>query len=158
SYSYYMSDGPTPFNFDTLSELSESASARITLIPHSDLQINLSTNYNFVTESFGNLGIRAQWKPKDDYDIYLSTYYDLNNMEWNKRVDTRMSLKLSDEWKLSYSGSVYFDDFDIRNSVISVVRDLHCREISINYRQSTKSIWLDFSINAFPTESITIGG
>ncbi len=158
SYSYYMSEGPTPFNFDTLSELSESASARITLIPYNDLQINLSTNYNFVTESFGNLGIRAQWKPKDDYDIYLSTYYDLNNMEWNKRVDTRMSLKLSDEWKLSYSGSVYFDDFDIRNSVISVVRDLHCREISINYRQSTKSIWLDFSINAFPTESITIGG
>jgi hypothetical protein len=79
-------------------------------------------------------------------------------MEWNKRIDTRMSLKISDEWKMSYSGSVYFDDFDIRNSVISVVRDLHCREISINYRQSTQSIWLDFKINAFPTESITIGG
>jgi hypothetical protein len=158
SYSYYMSEGPTPFNFDTLSPLTESAKASIVLNPTDTLQVNLSTNYNFVNESFGNLGIKAQWKPKDDYDIYVSTYYDLNNMQWNKKVDTKMALKLSDEWKMTYSGSVYFDDFDIRNSVISVVKDLHCREISINYRQSTQSIWLDFKINAFPTESITIGG
>jgi hypothetical protein len=158
SYNYYMSEGPTPFNFDVLSPLTESASASIVLKPRDDLQINLSTNYNFVSESFGSLGARLQWKPKGDHNIYLSTYYDLNKKQWNKRIDTRMSLKLSDEWKLSYSGSVYFDKFDIRNSVISVVRDLHCREISINYRQSTKSIWVDFSIKAFPTETITIGG
>lgn len=157
SYSYYMSEGPTPFNFDTLSSLSESATASVVLKPNNDLQVNLSTNYNFVSESFGNLGARVRWKPKEKYDIYLSTYYDLNNMQWNKKVDTKMALKLSDEWRMTYSGSVYFDDFDIRNSVISVVRDLHCREISINYRQSTQSIWLDFKINAFPTESITIG-
>jgi len=158
SYNYYMSEGPTPFNFDVISPLTESASASVVLKPRDNLQINLSTNYNFVSESFGSLGTRIQWKPKDEYDIYLSTSFDLNNMEWNKRIDTRMSLKLSEEWKLAYSGSVYFDDFDIRNSVISVVRDLHCREISINYKQSTQSIWVDFQINAFPTESITIGG
>jgi len=158
SYNYYMSEGPTPFNFDTLSPLTESASASVVLRPRDDLQINLSTNYNFVSESFGSLGARVRWRPKGEHDIYLSSSYDLNKMEWNKRIDTRMSLKISDEWKMSYSGSVYFDDFDIRNSVISVVRDLHCREISINYRQSTQSIWLDFKINAFPTESITIGG
>ncbi len=157
SYSYYMSEGPTPFNFDTLSELSESASASVVLKPADNLQINLSTNYNFVTESFGSLGARLQWKPKGEHDVYLSTSYNLNNMEWSKRVDTRLSLNISEDWRMSYSGTVYFDDFDIRNSVISVVRDLHCREISINYRQSTKAIWLDFKINAFPTESITIG-
>ena len=158
SYNYYMSEGPTPFNFDTLSPLTESASASVVLRPRDDLQINLSTNYNFVSESFGSLGARVRWRPKGEHDIYLSSSYDLNNMQWSKRIDTRLSLKLSDEWKMSYSGSVYFDDFDIRNSVISVVRDLHCREISINYRQSTQSIWVDFKINAFPTESITIGG
>jgi len=158
SYSYYMSEGPTPFNFDTLSPLTESVKASVVLNPTDTLQLNLSTNYNFVSESFGNLGIRAQWKPKDDYDIYVSTYYDLNNLQWNKKIDTKMALKLTDQWKLTYSGSVYFDDFDVKNSVISVVRDLHCREISINYKQSTQSVWLDFKINAFPTESITIGG
>jgi len=158
SYSYYMSEGPTPFNFDTLSPLTESAKASVVLKPMDDLQINLSTNYNFVSESFGNMGIKAQWKPKNDYNISISTYYDLNNLQWNKKVDTKMALKLSEKWKMTYSGSVYFDDFDIKNSVISVVRDLHCREISINYKQSTQSIWLDFKINAFPTESITIGG
>lgn len=157
SYNYYMSEGPTPFNFDALSPLTESASASVVLKPRDNLQINLSTNYNFVSESFGSLGARVQWKPKDDYNIYLNTYYDLNKNSWNKRIDTKMSLKLSDDWRLSYSGSLYFDKFDIRNSVISVVRDLHCREISINYRQSTKSVWVDFRINAFPTESFTIG-
>ena len=157
SYSYYMSEGPTPFNFDVLSPLSESASASVVIKPTDDLQLNLSTNYNFVTESFGSLGARLQWRPKGEHSISLNTYYDLNKMKWNERVDARMSLKLSDDWKLSYSGSVYFDKFDVRNSVISVVRDLHCREMSINYRQSTKSIWVDFSIKAFPTESITIG-
>lgn len=158
SYNYYMSEGPTPFNFDVLSPLTESASASVVLRPRDDLQINLSTNYNFVIESFGSLGARIQWKPKGEHDINLSTNYDLNKMQWNKRIDTKMSLKLSEEWKISYSGSIFFDDFDIRNSVISVVRDLHCREISINYRQSTQSIWVDFKIKAFPTESITIGG
>ncbi|HBY57921.1 MAG TPA: hypothetical protein DEG96_08720 [Candidatus Atribacteria bacterium] len=158
SYNYYMSEGPTPFNFDLLSPLNEYASASIVLKPRDDLQINLATNYNFVSESFGSLGARLQWEPKGEHDIYLSSYYDLNKREWNKRIDTRMSLKLSEEWKMSYSGSLYFDDFDIRNSVISVVKDLHCREISINYKQSTKSIWVDFSIKAFPTETITVGG
>lgn len=153
-----MSEGPTPFNFDVLSPLTESTSASVVLKPQDNLQINISTNYNFVTASFGSLGVKLQWKPKQEHNISLSSYYDLNNKEWNKRIDTKMSLTLSDEWKLSYSGSVYFDKFDIRNSVISVVRDLHCREISINYRQSTKSVWVDFKINAFPTESITIGG
>ena len=158
SYSYYMSEGPTPFNFDVLSPLTESATASVVLKPRDDLQLNLSTNYNFVTDSFGTLGARLQWRPKGEHDIYLNTYYDLNKMEWNKRIDTKMALKISDDWKLSYSGSLYFDKFDVRNSVISVVRDLHCREISINYRQSTKSVWLDFSIKAFPTETFTIGG
>ncbi len=157
SYNYYMSEGPTPFNFDALSPLTESASASIVLKPRDNLQINLSTNYNFVSESFGSLGARVQWKPKDDYNINLNTYYDLNKKSWNKRVDAKMSLKLSDDWRLTYSGSLYFDKLDIKNSVISVVRDLHCREISINYRQSTKSVWVDFRINAFPTESFTIG-
>lgn len=158
SYSYYMSEGPTPFIFDALSPLTETASASIVLKPIDSIQLNLSTNYNFVTESFGSLGARLQWIPKKDYDINLSTYYDLNKKEWNKRIDAKMALKMSDDWKLSYSGSIYFDDFDIKNSVISVVRDLHCREISINYRQSTKSVWVDFSIKAFPTESFSIGG
>ena len=158
SYSYYMSEGPTPFNFDTLSPLSESASASITLKPGNDLQINLSTNYNFVSESFGSLGAKLQWNPKDEHSVSLSTYYDLNKMKWSDRIDTKITLKLSDEWKVNYSGSLYFNKFDIKNSVISVVRDLHCREVSINYRQSSKSIWVDFSIKAFPTESITIGG
>ena len=158
SYNYYMSEGPTPFNFDTLSPLTESANTSVVLKPRDNLQITLSTNYNFISESFGSLGTRIQWKPKGEHDIYLSTSYDLNNMQWSKRVDTRMSLKLSEEWKMTYSGSVYFDAFDVRNSVISVVRDLHCREISINYRQSTQAIWVDFTIKAFPTETITIGG
>ena len=158
SYSYYMSEGPTPFNFDTLSPLSESASASITLKPGNDLQINLSTNYNFVSESFGSLGAKLQWNPKDEHSVSLSTYYDLNKMKWSDRIDTKITLKLSDEWKVNYSGSLYFNEFGIKNSVISVVRDLHCREVSINYRQSSKSIWVDFSIKAFPTESITIGG
>ena len=158
SYNYYMSEGPTPFNFDALSPLTESASANIVLKPRENLQVNLSTNYNFVSESFGNLGTKIKWEPKEGNEINLSTNFDLNNMEWNKRINTKMSLKFSDKWKMTYSGSVYFDDFDIRNSVISVVRDLHCREISINYKQSTQSIWLDFKIKAFPTESITIGG
>jgi hypothetical protein len=158
SYNYYKSEGPTPFNFDALSPLTESANASVVLKPRDNLQVNLSTNYNFISESFGSLGTKIKWKPIEDNEINLSTAFDLNSQDWNKRIDTKMSLKLSDEWKMTYSGSVYFDDFDIRNSVISVVRDLHCREISINYKQSTQAIWVDFKINAFPTESITIGG
>lgn len=158
SYNYYMSEGPTPFNFDRLSPLTESLTGQITLKPREDIQLRLSSNYNLVSESFGSLNTRLSWKPtKKDYDVQLSTNFDLNNQEWSKRVDTKIDLKLNDKWRVRYSGSVLFDDLDIKNSVISVVRDLHCREITLNYKQSSQSIWVDFLIKAFPSEKITIG-
>jgi len=158
SYNYNKSVGPTPFNFDYIAPLTNTVSGKLTLKPSEKFKMDLSTNYNFVTENFGNLVGKVEYKPKDDWKMNFSSSYNLNTKEWNKKINSTLDLQLSEDWRVKYKGVVDLDDFKLTNSVVGITRDLHCREITINYKQATKSIWVEFYIKAFPTEKITIGG
>ena len=158
SYSYNKSVGPTPFNFDYIAPLTNKVSGKLTLKPSEKVKLNLSTNYNFVTENFGNLVAKLEYKPKEDWKMNFSSSYNLNTKEWTKKINSTLDLRLSDDWRIKYKGVVNLDDFKLTNSVVGITRDLHCREITINYKQATKSFWVEFYIKAFPTEKITIGG
>ncbi|RXG64736.1 LPS-assembly protein LptD [Candidatus Atribacteria bacterium 1244-E10-H5-B2] len=158
SYSYNKSVGPTPFNFDYIAPLTNTVSGKLTLKPSEKVKLDLSTNYNFVTENFGNLVAKVEYKPKDDWKMNFSSSYNLNTKEWTKKINSTLDLQLSEDWRIKYKGVVDLDDFKLTNSVVGITRDLHCREITINYKQATKSFWVEFYIKAFPTEKITIGG
>jgi len=158
SYNYNKSEGPTPFNFDYISPLTNTITGKLTLTPSEKIKLDLSTNYNFVTEDFGNLVAKLEYKPKDDWKMNFSSSYNLNSMEWTKQINSTLDLQLSDDWRIKYKGVVDLDGFKLTNSVVGITRDLHCREITINYKQATKSIWVEFFITAFPTEKITLGG
>ncbi|MBU4602366.1 hypothetical protein KKA86_04630, partial [bacterium] len=158
SYSYNKSVGPTPFNFDYIAPLTNTISGKLTLEPSVKVKLDLSTNYNFVTENFGNLVAKIEYEPKEDWKMNFSSSYDLNTKEWTKKINSTLDLQLSDDWRIKYKGVVDLDDFKLTNSVVGITRDLHCREITINYKQATKSIWVEFYIKAFPTEKITLGG
>jgi len=158
SYNYNKMEGPTPFNFDYIEPLTETISGKLTLKPIAKIKLDLSTNYNFVTETFGNLVGKLEYRPKEDWKMDFSTAYNLNTMDWDKKISSQLDLKLSEDWSVKYRGIVDLEDFKFTNSIIGITRDLHCRELTINYRQATKSIWVEFFIKAFPTEKITIGG
>lgn len=158
SYSYNKSVGPTPFNFDYITPLTNTVSGKLTLKPSEKVKLDLSTNYNFVTENFGNLVAKVEYKPKDDWKMNFSSSYNLNTKEWTKKINSTLALQLSEDWSIKYKGVVDFDDFKLTDSVVGITRDLHCREITINYKQATKSFWVEFYIKAFPTEKITLGG
>lgn len=158
SYIYNKSVGPTPFNFDYITPLTNIVSGKLTLKPSEKVKLDLSTNYNFVTENFGNLVAKVEYKPKDDWKMNFSSSYNLNTKEWTKKINSTLALQLSEDWSIKYKGVVDFDDFKLTDSVVGITRDLHCREITINYKQATKSFWVEFYIKAFPTEKITLGG
>ena len=158
SYSYNKSVGPTPFNFDYIAPLTNTVSGKLTLKPSEKIKLDLSTNYNFITENFGNLVAKLEYKPKDDWKMNFSSSYDLNTKEWTKKINSTLDLQVSEDWRIKYKGVVDLDDFKLTNSVVGITRDLHCRGITINYKQATKSIWVEFFIKAFPTEKITLGG
>ncbi|OQY39007.1 hypothetical protein B6228_03730 [Candidatus Atribacteria bacterium 4572_76] len=158
SYSYNKSVGPTPFNFDYIAPLSNTVSGKLTLKPSEKAKLDLSTNYNFVTENFGKLVAKVEYKPKDGWKMNFSSSYNLNTKEWTKKINSTLDLQLSEDWRIKYKGVVDLDDFKLTNSVVGITRDLHCRELTINYKQATKSIWVEFYIKAFPTEKITLGG
>lgn len=158
SYNYNKSEGPTPFNFDYIAPLTETVSGKLTLKPSEKLKLGLSANYNFVTENFGNLVAKIEYKPKDKWKMNFSSSYNLNTKEWTKKINSQLDLQLTEDWRIKYKGIVDLEDFKLTNSVIGITRDLHCRELTINYKQATKSIWVEFYIKAFPTEKITIGG
>ena len=158
SYSYNKSVGPTPFNFDYIAPLTNTVSGKLTFKPSEKVKLDLSTNYNFVTDNFGNLVGKLEYKPKDDWKMNFSSSYNLNTKEWTKKINSTLDLQVSDNWRIKYKGIVDLDDFKLTNSVVGITRDLHCREITINYKQANKSIWVEFYIKAFPTEKITLGG
>lgn len=158
SYSYNKSVGPTPFNFDYIAPLTNTVSGNLTLKPSEKIKLDLSTNYNFVTENFGNLVAKVEYKPKDDWKMNFSSSYNLNTKEWTKKINSTLDLQLSEDWRIKYKGVVDLDGFKLTNSIVGITRDLHCRELTINYKQATKSIWVEFYIKAFPTSKITIGG
>jgi hypothetical protein len=164
SYSYNnynKSEGPTPFNFDYITPLTNTVSGKLTLKPSEKVKLDLSSNYNFVTENFGNLVGKLEYKPKEDWKMNFSSSYNLNTNEtneWTKKINSTLDLQVSDDWRIKYRGVVDLDDFKLTNSVVGITRDLHCREITINYKQATKSFWVEFYIKAFPTEKITLGG
>jgi len=158
SYNYNKSVGPTPFNFDYITPLTNTVSGKLTLKSSEKIKLDLSTNYNFVTENFGNLVAKVEYKPKDDWKMNFSSSYNLNTKEWTKKINSTLDLQLSEDWRIKYKGVVDLDDFKLTNSVVGITRDLHCREFTINYKQATKSIWVEFFIKAFPTEKITLGG
>jgi len=158
TYSYNKSEGPTPFNFDYISPLNNSVSGKLTLKPSEKFKLDLSTNYNFITENFGNLVAKIAYNPKDDWKMNFSSSYNLNSKEWNKKINSKLDLQVTDDWRIKYKGVVNLDDFKLTNSVVGITRDLHCREFTINYKQANKSIWVEFYIKAFPEEKITLGG
>lgn len=158
SYIYNKSVGPTPFNFDYITPLTNIVSGKLTLKPSEKVKLDLSTNYNFVTENFGNLVAKVEYKPKDDWKMNFSSSYNLNTKEWTKKINSTLALQLNEDWSIKYKGVVDFDDFKLTDGVVGITRDLHCREITINYKQATKSFWVEFYIKAFPTEKITLGG
>jgi hypothetical protein len=158
SYNYNKSVGPTPFNFDYISPLTNTITGKLTLTPSEKIKLDLSTNYNFVTETFGNLVGKLEYKPKENWKMDFSSSYNLNSMEWTKQINSTLDLQLSDNWRIQYRGVVDLDGFKLTNSVVGITRDLHCREITLNYKQANKSFWVEFYIKAFPTEKITLGG
>lgn len=158
SYNYDKLVGPTPFNFDYIAPLTNTVKGKLTFKPSEKFKLDLSTNYNFVTENFGNLVAKVEYKPKDEWKMNFSSSYNLNTKEWTKKINSTLNLQLNEDWRIKYKGVVDFDEFKLTNSVVGITRDLHCREITINYKQANKSIWVEFHIKAFPTEKITIGG
>lgn len=158
SYNYDKLVGPTPFNFDYIAPLTNTFKGKLTFKPSEKFKIDLSTNYNFVTENFGNLVAKVEYKPKDEWKMNFSSSYNLNTKEWTKKINSTLNLQLNEDWRIKYKGVVDLDEFKLTNSVVGITRDLHCREITINYKQANKSIWVEFHIKAFPTEKITIGG
>jgi len=158
SYNYNKSEGPTPFNFDYISPLTNTITGNLTLTPSEKIKLDLSTNYNFVTEDFGNLVAKLEYNPKDDWKMDFSSSYNLNSMEWTKQINSQLDLQLTNDWRIKYKGIIDLDGFKLTNSIVGITRDLHCREITINYKQATKSFWVEFYIKAFPTEKITLGG
>ncbi|MBA7568447.1 LPS-assembly protein LptD [subsurface metagenome] len=159
SYSYNKSVGPTPFNFDYIAPLTNTASGKLTLTPSEKIKLDLSTNYDLIAENFGDLVAKLEYKPKDDWKMNFSSSYNLNTNEWTKKINSQLDLQLTDDWKIKYKGVVDLENgFKLTDSVVGITWDLHCREITINYKQATDSFWVEFYIKAFPTEKITIGG
>lgn len=79
-----------------------------------------------------------------------------------KKMDSKLDWQLNQDWHLE--GNLKFapyKGFDINDSqtraAIAVKRNLHCREISINYDFVQQEIWFQYNLTAFPKEKVRVG-
>lgn len=169
--------GASPFRFDA-QKPQQDLGLRLS-ISGSAWQANLSTNYSFLTDQFALLTLSTSWRPNSSWNLSVSAAYDLNTKDLIRvvpmvgykrdqidlrlgvryhpveqvleRVDGRFTLPVGPTWLVSYDSIYEPPKQAFSKGTISLVKDLHCRELSLSYDHVGKSIALQYTIRAFPT-------
>ncbi len=116
--------------------------------------------YNLQTNKFNEITAKANLK-YTDFKLDLNARFDPLNMEF-KELESDLDWQINEDWHIQ--SEIGFDPskgFDLTDSetkaTVELVRNLHCREISVNYDFVQKEIWFQYNIIAFPKEKVRIG-
>lgn len=123
-------------------------------------RIRFSVPYYIEQQKFSDLTGSIKVKA-DDFTFNLDTKVNPNEWEF-KKFSTALDWQVDDNWHLNLNAS--FDPlkgFDVNDSktkgIVKVLRDLHCREISLSYDLVKKEIWFQYQIKAFPEDKFRLG-
>ncbi len=176
--------GETPFAFDRWQEQQVLTSHISYFTPQ--LSLSLQGGYNFLTERYntvvahlrqrptaalrwdvyayydlnrremGNIAATAQYRPTETLDVQLGVRYSVSDGTW-QRVDGKLSVPLGERWTLDLDTIYYPQQERFARGGVGVTWDLHCRELTLRYDHVRSEVWLEYTLNAFPTLPITFG-
>lgn len=86
----------------------------------------------------------------------------LNPNGWTfGKVDSELSWQINENWHINFSTSYYpekeFGSVSTDKGKLEIIRDLHCREISMSYDAINKEVWFQYHIKAFPKQKFKFG-
>ncbi|MBE3578033.1 MAG: LPS-assembly protein LptD [Limnochordales bacterium] len=106
-------------------------------------------------------GVRAvagsvRWTPGEDRGVEVGVAYAPLAQSLDQ-LKARIALPVGTSWKIN--SDVLFDGPTQRftRASVSLVRDLHCRTVSLRYDAVGQAVWLQYQISAFPDARVGLG-
>ncbi|NLJ80938.1 MAG: hypothetical protein GX335_07935 [Firmicutes bacterium] len=177
TYSQQEVWGSTPFKFDQQNPLQD-LSWRLTY-RKTPWRASVRSGYNFKTKKFSSLILQGSWTPHPHWSFDLYGNYDLNSKQlarvvplaeykgdplqvkaggryrfdqssW-EQLEGAIAFPLGETWQISYGGIYQPGKKVFTQGLLTVSKDLHCREISFSYDHVDQRVAFQYTIKAFPT-------
>lgn len=184
SYDQMWVAGASPFRFDAISPSSK-VGARLTstLGP---LRLSLATAYDFKYQTYDTLNLAAQAEiakgisvelsgaydiqqaspksllgrvvvqPSPEFQLRAGGYYDFARGQMT-RVESSADMRPLPDWRIQWVAVYDLVKGGLVKGDIGITRDLHCREIAVTYQYTTRRVWLQFRLKAFPGVPLGFG-
>ena len=149
-------DGATPFKTDYTTRETNYASLSASY-KSNYWEIGIEAGYDFMNQDFTDTIFSLKYHENDEHSIALKGSYDFDTGDWlGLAVDT--TWRINKDWRLSVDGTWNLTNGDLQGLEVGVTRDLHCREITFFYDKPRDTFWLEYTIKAFPSQKVTLGG
>lgn len=106
-------------------------------------------------------GVRAvagsvRWTPGDDRRVEVGVTYAAASRTLDQ-LQARIALPIGTSWEIN--SDVLYDGPSQRltRASVALVRDLHCRTLSLRYDAVGRAVWLQYQIDAFPGAQVGFG-
>lgn len=141
--------------------------------PSSTIKFDLKTGYIFNADNWkwwiypgywsdlvGYMDIQPSKNPQADFKLTkfkIHMTYDLRKGQLTK-LSQDLNFELGRDWESSWIIETFWeyaiDDKSYKLKTISVVKDLHCREMRFSYNESIQEWRFSYTIKAFPSDQI----
>jgi len=184
SYDRMSVAGASPFRFDAINPSSK-VGARLTSTLGS-LRLSLATGYDFKYQTYDTLTLSAQAEvskgisvelsggydiqqaspksllgrvvvqPSPQFQLKAGGYYDFARGQMT-RVESSADMRPLPDWRIQWVAVYDLVKGGLVKGDIGITRDLHCREIAVTYQYTTRRVWLEFRLKAFPGTPLGFG-
>lgn len=154
-YNYQQPYGFSPIQYDFIGTY-ELLTGSLELYNKEYFRLGATTGYDIRSHFFQNLVTQVKWKPKKDWDITLSSNYDMNRSKW-LNINSQLNLQLNPTLNLQYWSYYDLNTQKFIYQDFALVKDMHCWEARLIYRGNFQEFWLQIVLKAFPSESAVIG-
>ena len=142
--------------YNVLTERYNTLVAHLRQRPSSALRWDVYAYYDLNQRQMGNVAVTAQYRPTEALDVQLGVRYSVNDRTW-QRVDGKLKIPLGHRWTLDLDTIYYPQQERFSRGGVGLTWDLHCRELTFRYDHVRSEVWLEYTLNAFPTLPITFG-
>ena len=142
--------------YDVVSERYDPLNAALRLDIAKGLSIDFSGRYDLESGNPTSLVGKVVAQPSPDIQVKAGGSYDFVRGQIT-RVESSGDVRFRPEWRLQWTGVYDFFKGGLVRGDIGITRDLHCREVALTYQHTSRRVWLEFRLKAFPGTPLGFG-
>lgn len=142
--------------YDFKSKIYQLFVAKLNTKPYDTLETETTAEYDLNRTKGRSLTQSLTYKPSESALYKTVFYYDMEQKK-GMRWDNELNVHLGKWWQMAYKNSYNPRTDKFLYNDFQFIRDLHCWEARISYRETFKQISVELGIKAFPTERVKLG-